>query len=51
MVDEQGTGQAVQSPPVPSDGPETAPMPVPVAAQDIAKTSTSRGCAPASRAG
>jgi len=42
MADEQGTGQAVQSPPVPSDGLETAPMPVPEPAPDIAKTSTSR---------
>src|SRR5215207_11761678 len=38
MADEQGTGQAVQSPPLDEAGPETAPMPAP----DIAKTSTSR---------
>src|SRR5689334_19388640 len=38
MADDQGTGQAVQSPPVHDAGPETAPMPAP----DIAKTSTSR---------
>src|SRR3954471_23328863 len=42
MADDQGTGQAVQSPPVPSDGLETAPMPVPEPVPDIAKTSTSR---------
>src|SRR3954462_5016663 len=42
MADDQGTGQAVQSPPVPSDGLETAPMPVPEPAPDITKTSTSR---------
>src|SRR3954468_20405517 len=42
MADDQGTGQAVQSPPVPSDGLETAPMPVPEPVPDVAKTSTSR---------
>src|SRR3954453_4287112 len=42
MADDQGTGQAVQSPPAPSDGVETAPMPVPEPPPDITKTSASR---------